>query len=82
MMKRRKPKFRMGARNYPLRKIVGRRMEPLLLADGTPSEYLVQVEVLECGHTMKPRQDIYGEYNVSAKRRCTQCHKEESREGK
>jgi uncharacterized UBP type Zn finger protein len=69
----RKPK--MGAKAYPLRKIVGERMVPILLASGKESEYLVRHEVLECGHTMPPRADFVGETNAG-KRRCRQCWKE------
>jgi hypothetical protein len=69
----RKP--RMGAKAYPLRKILGTRMVPLKLADGRDSEYSILHEVLECGHTMRPREDFVGETNAS-KRRCTQCFRE------
>jgi hypothetical protein len=72
---RRKGFKRVGARAFPLRTIVGRRMEPLRLADGTLSEYAAWAEVLECGHTMFPRSDIFGETNASA-RRCSQCAKQ------
>jgi hypothetical protein len=68
--KARKPK--MGAKSYPLRKIVGYRMVPLTLAGGIASEYSVEHEVLECGHTMRPRSDFVGETNANA-RRCRQC---------
>lgn len=66
---------RKGARSFPLRRIVSTRLEPLMLADGvTPSEYLRPVEVLECGHTMPPRSDIFGETNAGS-RRCAECAK-------
>jgi hypothetical protein len=66
----RKP--RMGAKAHPLRKIVGTAQEPLLLADGTPSGYLVERELLECGHTIRTRTDFAGE-TIASKRRCPKC---------
>lgn len=32
-------------------------------------------EELECGHTMRPRSDIYGDY-YSYRRRCEKCYEE------
>ena len=64
----------MGAKACPLRKIIGTRMVPILLADGSESEYLIRHEVLECGHTMPPVKDFAGETNASS-RRCWQCHR-------
>lgn len=65
----------MGAKAYPLRKIVGTRMVEILLADGKPSGVKSFTEVLECGHTMRPREDFAGETNAT-KRRCRQCYRE------
>jgi hypothetical protein len=63
---------RIGARAFPLHKIVGTRMEPIMLAPGKPSSYERLVEVLECGHTQAPRQDCIGE-TVANSRRCAKC---------
>jgi hypothetical protein len=71
-MRRHRRKPTMGAKGYPLRKIVGRRMVTLALADGTPSQYKIEHELLECGHTMRPRSDFMGETNANA-RRCRLC---------
>jgi len=64
----------MGAKAYPLRKIVGTKMVPIMIGD-KPSQYEVLHEVLECGHTMRPREDFVGETNAT-KRRCRQCFQE------
>lgn len=61
---KRKPK--MGAKAYPLRKIVGSKMVDL------DDEYQIRHELLECGHTMRPRQDFGGE-TLAGSRRCNQC---------
>jgi hypothetical protein len=67
----RKPE--MGAKAYPLRKIIGTRMVEIKLAGGKPSGVEILHEVLECGHTMRPRSDFVGETNTT-KRRCLQCY--------
>ena len=61
----------MGAKAYPLRKIVGEKMVDIIIGD-KPSGYQIRHEVLECGHTMRPREDFVGEINAT-KRRCRQC---------
>jgi hypothetical protein len=69
----------MGAKAYPRRKIVGHKMVLVLLADGTESGYFIEHEVLECGHTMRPRSDFVGETNANA-RRCLQYYREQQKE--
>jgi hypothetical protein len=49
----------------PLRRIVDRHM----------NQYGATVEVLECGHEQREKQDIYGPTNAY-RRRCRQCAKE------
>jgi hypothetical protein len=68
---------RVGARAFPLRKIIRTEMRPIPLVDGTPSEYLARYEVLECGHAFRPRTDVMGyETNANA-RRCRDCAREQ-----
>lgn len=57
-----------GARAFPLRRIVGVELRPLAY----DVSIKVPWEVLECGHAMRPRKDIIGETNASA-RRCARC---------
>lgn len=66
---------KMGAKAYPLRKIVGHKMVEMTLAGGKPSGVSIEHEELECGHTMRPRSDFVGETNAN-KRRCLQCYRE------
>jgi len=57
----------------PLRKIVDRPM--VSIGNDGETEYFMRKELLECGHIVSPKQDIYGPTNA-ARRRCPQCHKE------
>jgi len=59
---RRKPK--MGAKAYPLRKVVDIVPDPLF-----PS---LTMELLECGHKQRARSDFIGPTNAN-RRRCRQC---------
>ena len=54
----------------PLRKVISRTTERYEL----PSGYVayLECEVLECGHVIRIKQDIYGETNAY-RRRCKQC---------
>lgn len=55
----------------PLRKIVGREKRRIGTNwVGLPIE--LEREVLECGHKVEPRKDIYGETNAY-RRRCEWC---------
>lgn len=55
----------------PLRKIVGREKRRIGTTwVGLPIE--IEREVLECGHKVEPRKDIYGETNAY-RRRCGWC---------
>jgi hypothetical protein len=53
---------------YPLRKFVGYIDNPNLLPN-----YHMPVELLECGHWIHKRQDIFGESHAT-RRRCRKCH--------
>lgn len=57
----------------PLRKIVGREKRRIGTSwTGRPIE--IEREVLDCGHRIEPRKDIYGETNAY-RRRCEWCQR-------
>ena len=58
----------------PLRQIVGH-VKRSIGNDGE-FEYFVNDELLECGHQMRPRQDMFGTTNAQ-KRRCERCAEQE-----
>jgi hypothetical protein len=60
--------------NAPLRKIVDRPM--VSIGDDGENEYFVRKELLECGHIVSQKQDIYGPTNAT-RRRCVQCEKDQ-----
>ena len=64
----------------PLRKIVEIVFEPMKDIHGNPliihgDEMQQRRELLECGHKVRVKQDIYGETNAT-RRRCRQCGKQ------
>jgi hypothetical protein len=68
-MKERAGRYRAEAKSretnsYPLRKIVG--------YDGDEKYPALIYELLECGHKMLPRGDMFGETNAY-RRRCRKC---------
>jgi hypothetical protein len=69
----------MGAKAFPLRKIVGSKQVEILTAQGKSTGVFRQHEILECGHTQVPRTDFVGETNASA-RRCGKCASEKKEE--
>jgi hypothetical protein len=60
----------MKTRKGPLRSILGYRQNPKF-----PHLDMIQ-EVLECGHCVSIRRDIYGE-TTADKRRCGKCDRKE-----
>lgn len=56
---------KLGARSYPLRRIVSESM----------NAYGCEVETLECGHTIHRPEDFFGPTNA-VRRRCRHCWKE------
>ena len=59
----------------PLRKIVGHEQVSIGVYD-TVGELFVTRERLECGHLVRPTEDIFGETNASS-RRCRGCGDEQ-----
>lgn len=54
----------------PLRKIISEKVETRTTPSG--AAYQVEIEILECGHTMRRKADIYGPTNAYH-RRCKHC---------
>lgn len=59
--------------NRPLRRVIREETEIISQAGGV--DVRVHVEVLECGHRVRPRQDCFGETHA-VRRRCSKCAKE------
>lgn len=56
----------------PLKKVLGIFSLPIGIGTGIVSDAHTGHEVLECGHVMLPKEDIYGVY-YAQKRRCRHC---------
>ena len=63
----------------PLRKIL-RREKRLIGTSWTGRPIEIEREVLECGHKVEPKKDIYGETNAY-RRRCVWCLRQEMSTG-
>lgn len=60
-----------GSGNGPLRKIVDMVPDPQFKG--------IMLELLECGHTMYPRSDIFG-HRPAERRRCRKCRRKHPRD--